>query len=291
MLLHDLQELNLIQPPKWLPNNVQYLTVMGSEAYGVSNGTSDKDVYGVVIPPKDLVFPHLAGYIDGFGRQRQRFDVWQQHHIVHNEKSYDFSVYSIVRYFHLCMENNPNMIDSLFVPRRCIFHITQSFEVVRENRKLFLHKGCFHKLKGYAYAQLAKIQNKKPSNEVRAETVEKYGYDTKYAYHLVRLLNECEQILSSHDLDLEQNNEMLKSIRRGEWELKRIEEYFQTKEKSLDILHASSTLRNSPNEDEIKNLLLNCLEAHYGTLDNAIKKDVQISSMIAEIENIITKYR
>lgn len=129
------------------------------------------------------------------------------------------------------------------------------------------------------------------SKNSRFENIKIQGMDTKYCYHLVRLLNECEQILSSHDLDLEQNNEMLKSIRRGEWELKRVEEYFEIKEKSLDLLYASSTLRNSPDEFAIKSMLLNCLESHYGSLDNAIKKDVQVLSMIAEIESIIDKYR
>jgi predicted nucleotidyltransferase len=291
MILHDLQKQNLIQPPKWLSDNCCYLTIMGSEAYGVSSGDSDKDVYGVTIPPKDLVFPHLAGHIDGFGRQIQRFDVWQQHHIPYNEKEYDFAVYSIVRYFHLCMENNPNMIDSLFTPRRCVIHITPLFEYVRENRKEFLHKGCFHKLKGYAYAQLQKIKNKKPSNDKRAADVEVNGFDTKFAYHLVRLLNECEQILVKHDLDLEENNEQLKSIRRGEWGLDRIVTFFESREKSLDLIYAQSTLRHEPDEKVIKNMLLHCLEIHYGSLDNAIKKDNNIVQMINELENVIQKYR
>jgi predicted nucleotidyltransferase len=293
MILNKLLEQKLIQPPKWLPDNIQYLTVMGSEAYGVSSGDSDKDIYGVVIPPKNLVFPHLDGHIDGFGRQIQRFDVWQQHHVIqpNTQLNYDFSVYSIVRYFHLCMENNPNMIDSLFTPRRCVLHITQSFQVVRDNRKVFLHKGCFHKLKGYAYAQLAKIKNKNPSNDKRAATVEAHGYDTKFAYHLVRLLNECEQILVLHDLDLEANREQLKSIRKGEWELKRVEEFFIEKEKTLDRLYAESTLRHEPDEQTIKKMLYNCLEAHYGSLDTAIKKDTDISGFIRDLENIIQKYR
>ncbi len=34
------------------------------------------------------------------------------------------------------------MIDSLFTPWRCVMHPTQVGEVMRENRKLFLHKGA-----------------------------------------------------------------------------------------------------------------------------------------------------
>jgi len=71
----------LIRPPKWLPADVAYETIMGSMARGVSSDTSDMDVYGFCIPPKDRVFPHLAGEIPGFGRQIQRFEQYQQHHV------------------------------------------------------------------------------------------------------------------------------------------------------------------------------------------------------------------
>ncbi len=51
--LERLTERGLVKPPRWLPGNVQYETIMGSVAYGVSSDTSDMDVYGWAIPPKD----------------------------------------------------------------------------------------------------------------------------------------------------------------------------------------------------------------------------------------------
>jgi predicted nucleotidyltransferase len=148
VILQKLRSQNVIHPPRWLVDQTQYLTVMGSVSYGVSGDTSDVDVYGFCIPPKDMVFPHLAGEIHGFGTQIQRFEQWQQHHVMPpdgREISYDFQVFGIVRYFQLCMECNPNMIDSLFTPRRCVMHSTQVGEIVREARKQFLHKGAWHK--------------------------------------------------------------------------------------------------------------------------------------------------
>ena len=81
MILDNLYKQKLIHPPKWLLSNCAYLTVMGSQAYGVSSDDSDLDVYGFCVPPKDLVFPHLAGEIPGFGQQIQRFDQWQEHKV------------------------------------------------------------------------------------------------------------------------------------------------------------------------------------------------------------------
>ena len=126
MILTDLSKKNLIHPPRWLPQNTVLLMIMGSQAYGVSTDASDQDIYGVCIPPKEMVFPHLAGEIPGFGTQIQRFEIWQEHHVQDPNKAveHDFAVYGVVKYLQLCMENNPNMIDSLFVPRNCIIHST-----------------------------------------------------------------------------------------------------------------------------------------------------------------------
>lgn len=294
MILRKLQSKNLIHPPKWLVDNVMYLTIMGSNAYAVTSDNSDMDIYGFCIPPKEDVFPHLRGEIIGFGQQKKRFDVWQEHHIEppNKKQSFDFSVYSIVKYFQLCMENNPNMIDSLYTPRNCVLHSTIIGEHVRSNRDIFLHKGAWHKFKGYAYAQMAKIKNKNNAkNPKRAESILKYGYDVKFAYHVVRLLNEIEQILTEHTLDLTRNNEQLKSIRKGDWSLKQIEEYFNTKESALEKAYSESTLPYKPNEKAIKTLLLECLEMHYQSLSNAIKIDVNVPVILEEMQQIINKYQ
>jgi predicted nucleotidyltransferase len=281
-----LMKRQLVTPPPHIKNSVQYEVMMGSVAYAVSSDTSDMDVYGFSIPPKEIVFPHLAGEIQGFGRQHKRFDQWQQHHIKDpsNDQKYDLTIYNIVKYFQLCMENNPNMIDSLFVPRRCVLHSTQIGEHVREHRKEFLHKGSWHKFKGYAYSQVHKMTTKDPDqNSTRVWMYEKYGYDVKFAYHVVRLLNEVEQILTEHDIDLERNREQLKSIRRGEWKEEQIVKYFEDKEKDLETLYVNSKLKHSPDEHKIKTILIQCLEMYYGSIDGAIKMSVPIENIIDEV--------
>ena len=333
-IIDKLMKKQLITPPPHMKNNVHYEVLMGSIAYGCSNDASDCDVYGFSIPYKDMIFPHLAGHINGFGKQIQKFEQFQIHHIKDKEerKEYDLSIYNIIKYFQLCMDNNPNMIDSLFVPRRCILHSTQVGEHVRENRKLFLHKGSFHKFKGYAYAQVHKMNTKsilpfikeckklkidpltfdvekvKEEFEIskikyvvrlffestqggkltkRLPSVLEHGYDLKFAYNVVRLLNEVEQIMTEHDLDLERNREQLKAIRRGDWTKDQVIKYFEDKEKSLEEVYTKSTLQHSPNEEAIKRLLLECLEMHFGSLENAISVDSSILGYVNKLEYII----
>jgi predicted nucleotidyltransferase len=277
-------------PPPWMRDNLCFETIMGSDAYGVSSGSSDSDVYGICMPPKDLVFPHLAGEIPGFGRQVKRFSTWQEHHIEALGKSWDFQVYGIVAFFHLAMENNPNIIDALFTPRRCVLSSTPIGERIREHRKLFLHKGAWHKFKGYAYSQLHKIHTKTATGK-RADLVEQHGYDVKFAYHVVRLLLEVEMILGEQDLDLERHREQLKAIRRGEWTELQLREWAGAKEKALEALYASSSLPYAPDEGAIKALLLSCLEMHYGDLSAAVQATGAAETTLREIARLTERYR
>jgi predicted nucleotidyltransferase len=169
-LINDLVKKNLIKPPQYVMDGLQYLTLMGSQAYGVANTNdteeiSDWDVYGFCIPHKDVIFPHLRGEIQGFGRQIKRFDQYQQHTIKDQatNKEYDLSIYNIVKYFDLTMNCNPNMIDSLFTPQRCVLYCTSIANLVRENRKLFLSKLVWPRFKGYGFSMVHKLNIKKPS--------------------------------------------------------------------------------------------------------------------------------
>ncbi len=291
-VIERLRQQGLIKPPTWLAGNVRYETVMGSNCYGVATDSSDWDMVGWCVPPKDMVFPHLAGVIQGFGRQIQKFVCYQKHHVYDPaaKRMYDLNCYNIVHYFHLCMDNNPNMIDSLFVPRDCIAHSSIIAEKVRENRHLFLHKGAWHRFKGYAYSQLHKMDNKKPEGNRKAE-VEKYGFSLKFAYHLVRLLGEIEQILGEHDIDLRRNREHLKAIRRGDVSEADIRKWAADKEHALEKLYTTSTLRDTPDQDVIKQLLLDCLEEHYGSLEGCVVTSNQPILALRNIADIIDKNR
>lgn len=293
--LQRLADRGLIRSPAWLPGNVQYETIMGSVAYGVSSDTSDIDVYGWAIPPKEDIFPHLRGEIPGFGEPAKRFQVYQEHHVEDKDalaghgRMYDLTIFGIVKFFQLAMENNPNIVDSLFTPATCVLHTTKVGVLVREHRKIFLHKGAWPKFKGYAYAQLHKIAIKRPRGK-RAELVAEHGYDTKFAYHVVRVIGEVEQILTAGDIDLERDNETLKAIRRGEWTEDRLRRWFADKEAQLERAYSESKLRAAPDEAGIKALLINALEEHYGSLEACVvdpdRSIVALRNIQAELERV-----
>ena len=296
MLLDELNKKGLLgDHPSFLRSNTAYLTQMGSVAYGVSSDTSDNDIYGFCVPPKEIIFPHLTGEILGFGKPNPRFEQWQKAHIEDAQigKSYDITIYNIIKYFQLCMENNPNMIDSLFVSQTSIIHSTHIANMVRDNRHLFLHKGLWHKFKGYAYSSLHKMRSKNPQEgSKRKELREKYGFDVKYAYHVVRLLSQAEQILTTGDLDLQEKGrrEHMKAIRDGHVSQEEIEKWANDKEKNLENLYHKSDLPWGPPEDKIKDLLIRCLEHHYGNLNDCVVIQNREELAIKEIKLVLEKY-
>ena len=294
--LQRLADRGLVKPPRWLPANVQYETIMGSAAYGVSSDTSDVDVYGWAIPPKEDIFPHLRGEIPGFGRQAKRFEQFQEHHLrdpdalAGHGRTYDLTVFGIVKFFALAMENNPNVLDSLFTPATCVLHSTRVGNLVRENRRLFLHRGAWPKFKGYADSQLHKLAVKQPRGK-RADLVAEHGYDTKFAYHVVRLLGEAEQILVEGDIDLQRDNERLKAIRRGEWTEARLRQWAADKEADLERAYAASPLPAAPDEDRLKALLLHCLEEHYGTLQGCVVQSDRAVAALRAVQAELDRVR
>ena len=124
----------------------------------------------------------------------------------------------------------------------------------------------------------------------RADSVVTNEMDTKYSYHIVRLLLEIEQIMLEGDLDLQRGREQLKSIRRGEWTVEEIEKWAAAKEKDLEKVYAESTvIPHGPREDEIKQLLLDCLEHHYGSLDACVVTEDKLAVALRQISEIAQK--
>lgn len=350
--IKELFDKGLAHPPKWLPCNVHFEAMTGSVSYGCSSDTSDMDIVSWCIPRKEDVFGHLKGEIIGFDKS-DRFSNYMEHHIFDKDalggkgREYDLSCHNIIDYFKLAMECNPNIIDTLYVPPFCILHITRIGQIVRDNRKLFLHKGAYHRFRGYAFSQLNKARNTgsedkavqeirsfEDDNEIphtvtfndvknelkkrsdglsnlsninlnkyhemfknglkkskRFESRKIHNVDLKFLYHVVRLSDECEQILIDGDIDIQRSREYLKAIRRGDVSEEEIRLRFTEDDKHLKSLYETSSLQHSPDENAIKTLLLNCLEEHYGSLDKCITNPDQAVKALRDIQEILDKNR
>lgn len=248
----------LVTEPTWIRGTIHYETIMGSRAYGVANDQSDYDIYGWCLPPKGVLFPWLDGYIPGLDKQIPEFG-----QVRFSNEQYDINIYSLLKYMRLVADNNPNMLDSLFTPEHCVLYISKLGKMLRDKRHVFLSKAAYHSFRGYAHSQLHKVDKPKDSKEF-----EIYGYDVDSAYHTVRLMLECEQILAEGDLTLDKNSQVLRDVREGLWSLVDFKTFVEKKMDVLKYLCEISTLPERPDEKQIKQLFLDIIEEHYGKVLN-----------------------
>lgn len=281
-----------ISPPTWMLENLSYMTYFGSIIYGVNNDMSDVDIVGITIPPKEIIFPErFNDAIYGFDHI-ETFDQWQNHHMLDNvrKREYDYCIYGIVKYIKLCSENNPNVLETLFVKPNHVIFQDNIAKYLRENSKIFLHKGSLSKFRGYSVSQMKKIKNQQNStNPKRAKLIEKFGYDTKFAGHAVRLLLEAEQISREGDLILDRNAKFVNNVREGEMSLEQLEKFVETKLLQLEEDFTKSKISESENKKEVKQILLNCLEMKFGNFE---KMTVNLNeNMLRDIQNVINRYK
>ena len=89
---------------------------------------------------------------------------------------------------------------------------------------------------------------KKNRNETRSALEEQFGYDTKHAMHLVRLLRMGVEALQDEEIVVKRPDaEELLAIRDGAWEYEDIVKYAEDMDKQVREVHYKSTkLRKKP---------------------------------------------
>lgn len=104
---------------------------------------------------------------------------------------------------------------------------------------------------------------KKERNPARAELEEKYGYDTKHAMHLVRLMRMCSEILEEGVVRVKRpDREELLAIRNGAWSYDKLVEYAEIEDKRMEEHYERSNLPKTPDLHKINDLCVRIVEEH-----------------------------
>lgn len=105
---------------------------------------------------------------------------------------------------------------------------------------------------------------KKTRNAKRSELEEKFGYDTKHAYHLVRLIRMCREVLTTGKVIVKRpDREELLSIRNGAWTYDQLIDFADREDKELNELYNSTTiLPKTPNQVKLDELCVKLVEMH-----------------------------
>jgi predicted nucleotidyltransferase len=124
---------------KWLKDRTIYLSMHGSHCYGTSTPTSDLDIRGIAIAPKE----YYLGMTNNFEQA--------------TSKDPDLVIFELRKFIKLASECNPNALEIIFTDEQDHFHVSKLGYILLDNRNSFLSKRVKFTFQGYAHAQMKRI--------------------------------------------------------------------------------------------------------------------------------------
>jgi len=235
--------------------NLIYKVRTGSDLYGTKiKDISDDDFCGIFIPDKEYVLG-----IKNCEQVELSTKLSKTERNTHGDT--DYTIYSLKKFILLAAANNPNIIELLYVPSSCIVYGNEYAGELIGNRGLFLSKKAYHTFKGYSYAQRKKLEVKRDNLTGRTELALKFGYDVKFASHLIRLLLECLQLLTEKTITFPlPNNNLVRDIKLGRYDLTWVLNKADELEKLIDLAYVTSDLQYTADYEKIDALQIKLLE-------------------------------
>lgn len=239
-----------------IPPDTILLGYRGSIAHGTyipqhdPQSIDDKDLLGVCIAPLDVYF--------GLKHFEQR-EVFL--------REWDSVVYELRKFIRLLTSCNPNVMSLLWLERHHYLTITPLGQRLIDQRQLFISKAAHRAFTGYAYGQLKRMTHFKFEGymgEKRKALVEKFGYETKNAAHLIRLLRMGIELLREGRLHVfRHDNQDLIEIKRGKYSLEKIQEMAEILFRRADEAYDASPLPAEPDTERINTLTVELLTTHF----------------------------
>lgn len=235
--------------PNWLQSRTILLGRVGSHAYGTATENSDLDFKGVCVP--------LIEYFLGL----QSFDGYDKtggKNYKNQVGDIDLTIIHINKFVRDAMAGVPNNLELLFLDESDYIHVCEPYgrELIGM-REQFLSKQIMKKYGGYAKSQAQKMKQLNSNGSARSELVEKYGYDTKFYMHTVRLLEMAIEILTYGMLTVKRKDyARLLSLREGIHTLDEALEHIESLEQRLKIAYEESPLPEHPNFELINSWLV-----------------------------------
>lgn len=225
--------------------------IAGSELFGTSLGTGDRDYIGIFLEPHE--------YVLGF----KKLDTFSYRTAKNGEKSkvgdVDLTIYSLRKFLSLAMQGNPTILATLFVPEELTILKTSVGEELQRLAPLIISKRAYPRFRGYMEAQRQRLTGERSGHTPsRPELIEAFGFDTKYAMHVLRLGLQGIEILKHGVITLPMskgNREYLLAVRSGEFSYEKVLADIELIESRLQYTAEISTLSDEPNVEAIEKFL------------------------------------
>lgn len=231
--------------------------LVGSGVHGTAvDGQDDRDEMGICIEP--------AEYVCGLKKFDQYIFRTQPEGHRSGSGDVDLTIYSARKWMRLATQGNPTVLLPLFVAERDIIVRTELGDELRSLAPSILSRHAGGRFKGYLQSQrerLLGVRGGKHTN--RPELIEIYGFDTKYAMHMVRLGVQGVELLETGRISLpipEPWLTWLRDLRTGRHTRDEALNVAADLEARIDALIESSPLPPHPDLDAVNRWLIS---AHH----------------------------
>lgn len=235
---------------------------VGSTAHGMGTGADDLDLMGVYIETPEQTL--------GLAPTREHYvSRTQPEGVRSGPGDVDLTMYSLRKYLRLACAGNPTVLVLLY--SSTVHAINPLGEELRALAPAIVSRQAGHRFLGYLDGQLERMrgggrQSRVPS---RPELVERYGFDTKYAAHALRLGMQGRELLRTGRLKLpmrSDNRSVVLAMRRGEYTR---EEAFEIVSETRALLAADvndrdlGPLRDQPDLDAVNAFAVRAHQEHW----------------------------
>jgi hypothetical protein len=191
---------------------------VGSGVHGTAIvGSDDRDEMGVCTEPPE--------YVIGLRRfeQYEYHTAWAREGGLRNRSGpgdLDLTVYSLRKYMRLALAGNPSILVPLFAPDSEVVTMTALGAELRAMTPAIVSRQAGHRFAGYLNAQRRGLLSHggKGRDVTRPELIERYGWDTKFGGHMVRLGYQGVELLETGRITLpmpEPQRAVVREIRMG----------------------------------------------------------------------------
>lgn len=230
----------------------------GSEVLGLNvEGSADQDELGVCIEDLNYAFgfTEFEQYIYRTATERSG---------KHDEPSapgdLDLTIYSLRKFLRLAMHGNPAVVQMLFVPQKSWIKGNAVGSQLQELYPYIISRQAGKRFLGFMESQRQRLLGERGQKKVnRPELEEKFGYDTKYAMHIVRLGFQGVELLTTGSLSLpleEETRKFVFSIRLGEVPLQDVLTKAGELERELKDLINDSPIQDRPQTEVVEEWML-----------------------------------
>lgn len=244
-------------------------TVVGSTVHGTSveDGLEDLDLMSIVIeePWHVMGFPRLE-----FEPRDNWLERTKPMGVRSEAGDVDHVFYGLRKYLGLALKSNPTVLLPLFAGPEATRQISLEGHQLRALLPHLLSRKAGSAFLGYLKDQVERLVGTRGQmNVTRPELIAKYGFDTKYAGHIVRLGIQGIELLRDGTITLPMlapDRALVLEVRTGRFTYDQVLSLVENIQAELQAEIAKSRLPEMPNFDVVESWMIRTYLQHWATL-------------------------